>query len=141
MKVTRGLIVGACSAWLAAGAAIAHHSFAMFDSDKDVKLEGTVVEYRWKNPHTHIIIDIPKGAKAPAAAGNWDIEGASIAIMTRQGWNKSTFKAGDKIVVFVHPLRSGEKGGSLIYAIDKTGKKLYHDTERRGGSSDDQPAK
>ena len=53
--------------------------------------------------------------------------------MTRQGWNKSSFKAGDKIVLVVNPLRTGEKAGSLVYAIDKSGKKLYPDTERESG--------
>lgn len=131
-----GLIAAACIGLLAASAATAHHSFAMFDSEKQVTLEATVVEYRWKNPHTRIIVTVPKGTKGKAAAGTWDIEGASIAIMTRQGWNKSTFKAGDKIVAVVNPLRNGENGGALVYAIDKSGKKLFPDTERLGNSPD-----
>ena len=36
--------------------ALAHHSFAMFELTKDVAYEGTVMEYRWENPHTHIIV-------------------------------------------------------------------------------------
>ncbi|HKU17213.1 MAG TPA: DUF6152 family protein [Steroidobacteraceae bacterium] len=144
MAAKIGLIAGACLALLAAGAATAHHSFGMFDMNKEVTLEGAVVvEYRWKNPHTHIVITVADGAKDPASAGTWDIESASIAIMTRQGWNKSSFKAGDKITVVIHPLRSGEKGGALVYAVDKSGRKLYHDTERKGeyseGASGDGP--
>jgi hypothetical protein len=138
MAAKIGLIAGACLALLAGGAATAHHSFGMFDMNKEVTLEGaTVVEYRWKNPHTHIVVTMPDGGKDPAAAGTWDIESASIAIMTRQGWNKSSFKAGDKITVVIHPLRSGEKGGALVYAIDKSGRKLYHDTERKEGDASD----
>lgn len=140
MAAKIGLIAGACVALLAAGSATAHHSFGMFDPSKEVTLEATVVEYRWKNPHTHIVVSVAEGAKDPAVAGTWDIESASIAIMTRQGWNKSSFKAGDKITVVIHPLRSGEKGGSLIYAVDKSGRKLYHDTERNGGPSSDAAA-
>jgi len=135
-----GHLAGACIALAAAGSAIAHHSFGMFDQTKEVTLEATVVEYRWKNPHTHIVVSVPNGAKDPATVGTWDIESASIAIMTRQGWNKSSFKAGDKIVVVVNPLRSGEKAGSLVYAVDKSGKKLYPDTERLGGASSEPPA-
>jgi hypothetical protein len=140
MAAKIGLIAGACVALLAAGAATAHHSFGMFDQKKEVTLEATVVEYRWKNPHTHIVVSVPDGAKDPATVGTWDIESASIAIMTRQGWNKSSFKAGDKIVVVVNPLRSGEKGGSLVYAVDKSGRKLYPDTERGEGYSSDTAA-
>jgi len=142
MAAKLGRLAGACiTALVAAGSAIAHHSFAMFDSSKEVKLEATVVEYRWKNPHTHIVVDVPKGTKEPAAAGTWDIECASIAIMTRQGWNKSSFKAGDKIVVIINPLRTGEQAGALVYAIDKSGRKLYPDTERSGGTAYEPPAK
>ena len=134
-----GLIAGACVALAAAGTATAHHSFGMFDQKKEVTLEATVVEYRWKNPHTHIVVAVADGANDASTVGTWDIESASIAIMTRQGWNKSSFKAGDRIVVVVNPLRSGEKGGSLVYAVGKDGRKLYPDTER-GAYSSDTPA-
>ena len=32
--------------------AIAHHSFAMFDDQKTVTLQGTVKEFEWVNPHS-----------------------------------------------------------------------------------------
>ncbi|MGZ3276158.1 MAG: DUF6152 family protein, partial [Caulobacteraceae bacterium] len=34
---------------LAAAPAFAHHSFAMFDNQKNVTLEGTVKEFQWTN--------------------------------------------------------------------------------------------
>ena len=37
-----------------AGVALAHHSFAMFDSDHQVKLAGTVKSFEWSNPHVYI---------------------------------------------------------------------------------------
>jgi hypothetical protein len=33
---------------------LAHHSFSMFDMDKDVTYKGVVSEYKWVNPHVHI---------------------------------------------------------------------------------------
>ena len=132
MRVKNGLLISLSAAVLAAGAAEAHHSFSMFDQNKTVTWVGTVKEYNWRNPHTRITVEVPKTSKDPTLAGTWDIEGASVAIMSRQGWNKSSFHPGDKITIVGHPLRSGEKGGSLFYAIDKTGRKLYHDTDRSG---------
>ena len=35
-----------------AAPAFAHHSFAMFDSDKTVTVKGTVKELEWTNPHS-----------------------------------------------------------------------------------------
>ena len=49
---------------------LAHHSFAMFELTKDVTYEGTVVEYRWENPHTHIILKVDEGAADPVHGGN-----------------------------------------------------------------------
>lgn len=117
----------------AAAPALAHHSFAMFDAEKFVTWKGTVVKFDWTNPHTHIIIDVPKGGADPSLAGKWDIEGASPNIMARQGWKKLSFKAGDPITIVGHPLRSGAHGGSLYYAIGKDGKRMYHDVNRTGG--------
>jgi hypothetical protein len=108
----------------------AHHSFAMFDMNKSVTYEGKVVEYRWLNPHTHIIIQVPATAKDPSTAGTWDVEGGSTNIMTRQGWNRTTFKPGDAITVVGHPMKDGSKGVSLFYVVLPDGKRLYHDIAR-----------
>lgn len=130
MRFRDGFMIGLATAALAVGTAQAHHSFSMFDLNKRVTWVGTVKEYSWRNPHTRILIDVPKTSKDPTQAGTWDIEGASIAIMSRQGWNKSSLRPGDKITIVGHPLRNGEKGASLFYAIDKSGRRLYHDTAR-----------
>jgi hypothetical protein len=124
--------------WVAIGCAavatpvFAHHSFGMFDRQKVYIWEGTVKKFEWMNPHTHIIVSVPDGAKDPRTVGTWDIEGASPNIMARQGWAKNTYKPGDKIVVVGQPMRDGTKGGSLYYAL-KDGKRLYHDVNRNGG--------
>ena len=34
------------------GSAAAHHSFAMFDADKTVTMQGTVTQFEWVNPHS-----------------------------------------------------------------------------------------
>ena len=116
-----------------ASIAAAHHSFAMFELTKDVTYEGTVVEYRWENPHTHIVMKIDNGP----ASGTWDVEGGSTAIMGRQGWNRITYKAGDPVKLVGHPMKDGTKGVSLFYAVLPDGRRLYHDIAR---PSSDKPA-
>lgn len=126
----------AFAALLAAVPAFAHHSFAMFDNSKWIIVKGTVVEYRWENPHTHIIVNVAKGTDA-VAPGSWDIEGASINIMARQGWNKISLKVGDPITAVAHPLKSGDKGCSLSYIVLPTGIRRYQDVARPDGPPED----
>ena|SRR5213593_3655473 len=114
----------------AASPALAHHSFSMFDMTKDVAYKGTVIEYKWTNPHVHMTLQVDADAGDPSTAGTWDIEGASTNIMTRQGWTRTMFKAGDKITVVAHPLKDGTKGASMFYIILPDGKRLYQDIAR-----------
>jgi hypothetical protein len=112
----------------------AHHSFAMFDMEKEVTYTGVVTDFRWVNPHVHITVDIKSGSAVdPATVGTWDVEGGSTNIMGRQGWTRATFKAGDPITLVGHPMKDGSKGVSLFYVVMPDGKRLYHDIARPKG--------
>ena len=113
---------------------VAHHSFSMFQMDKDVTYSGRVIEYHWVNPHTHILLKVDPGTGVSTeTVGTWDVEGGSTNIMGRQGWTRVTFKSGDQITLVGHPMKDGSKGVSLFYAILPDGKRLYHDIARPKG--------
>ena len=115
----------------AAHPAFAHHSFAMFEMDKDLTFTGVVTEFKWISPHVHLTIEIKPGPGVdPATVGIWDVEGGSTNIMGRQGWNRATYKTGDPITLVGHAMKDGSKGISLFYAITPYGKRLYHDIAR-----------
>jgi len=87
---------------------LAHHSYAMFDMQKTVVLDATVVRFKWQNPHAFIELDADvKGAKE-----RWSIEMTAPNNLIQEGWKRTSIKTGDKVKVYVHPLRSGAKGGS-----------------------------
>ncbi len=132
---TRAIGVGAALALALASPALAHHSFAMFDRSKPLSWTGTVEQYQWENPHTHIILMVPNSAADKRTVGRWDIESAATNILIRQGWSNSTLKPGDKVTVVGYPLKSGAKGAALFYAITPDGRKLYHDVNRDEGST------
>ena len=109
----------------------AHHSFAMFEMDKDVEYRGIVREWKWQNPHVHFTVDVTKQPGVdPKNIGLWDVEGGSVNIMARQGWTRASYKAGDAIRLVGHPMKDGSKGISLFYAIRPDGTRLYHDIAR-----------
>ncbi len=90
--------------------AVAHHSYSMFDSSKEVVLTGTVVEWQWTNPHMAIVLAAPD---ASGKIANYVLEGSSPAVLRERGWSRSIAKAGDKLVVRMFPLRDGSLGGQI----------------------------
>lgn len=111
-RFLHGIALGAAAATVLIGApaAYAHHSFAMFDRTKTVKLAGTIKEYDWTNPHIYIWLNVAdaKGQQT------WGIESASPGVLVRHGWNRNTLKAGDKVTLEINPLRDGRTGGSFV---------------------------
>lgn len=102
---------GAALALLAmSGAALAHHSFAMFDHDHQVRMTGKVKDFRWQNPHVYIELTAPD---AKGETRNWTIECANPGILDRVGWKFNMIKPNDSITVIVAPLRTGEPGALL----------------------------
>ena len=96
---------------LLAGPAAAHHSYAMFDREKDLALTGTVSAFEWTNPHSWIEIQAPN---AKGGADKWGVEMTSPAVLVRAGWKSTTLKPGDMVTITIHPLRSGETGGTFV---------------------------
>lgn len=97
----------------AAGAARAHHSFAPYDPDVQIRLKGAVAHYQWTNPHVYIQIDAPD---AEGEIKRWLIECANPGILNRIGWKWNMIEEGDEIQIIVSPLMNGEPG-ALLKAI------------------------
>jgi hypothetical protein len=95
---------------LASVPALAHHSFAMFDQTKQMTLEGTVREFQWTNPHSFIELEVPGAGRVQ----RWSIELNSPNNLTRQGWRRTSLKAGERISVRIAPLRDGRPGGLFL---------------------------
>lgn len=94
--------------------ALAHHSFAMFDSDKTVTLKGTVKEFEWSNPHVWLRVMVLDQTTGKAL--QYALEMGSPARSTYDGWKKDSVKPGDSITVTMHPLKDGSRGGMYLSA-------------------------
>lgn len=104
------------------GAIFAHHSNAAYDRDHQSKLKGTVVEFKWTNPHTQIIFDV-KGRVGTIQ--RWIGEGPSPSQMTEHGWTKETLKPGDRISVVGNLPWSGASVVRLRWITLPNGKDLF----------------
>jgi hypothetical protein len=91
--------------------AFAHHSFAMFDAEKSMTLEGTVKEFQWTNPHSWILMTVDN---AQGQSQQWAIEMGGPSGLARQGWVPKTLTPGMKIKTVIHPLKDGTNGGQFM---------------------------
>lgn len=98
----------------------AHHSFAMFDYNKEIVLDGTVRDFQWTNPHSWIqLVTINNGKSV-----EYSVEMQSVSSLVRLGWAKNAIKAGDTVRIKMHPMRDGSNGGSLESVTFSNGRVL-----------------
>jgi len=116
---TFGVLLAALG--LAVLPALAHHSFVMFDTTRQVTLTGSVTSFEWTNPHTYIEIDVRDEA---GAVKHWSIELGSPSILRNSGWKHDTLKPGESVTLTINPLKNGSAGGLLLYASLADGRKL-----------------
>ena len=104
---------------LALGSAptFAHHSAtATYIHGKPVKIEGTLKEFVWRNPHSFMKVEAPdeKGEKQI-----WVIEGAAPAQFIEQGLKTDTLRPGDRVIVTGLPGRIAEDHRLLLQTVER----------------------
>jgi len=101
----------------------AHHSFtAEYDLKKPISMTGTVTSVEWQNPHTWFYIDVKDDA---GNVTNWGMELASPNLLVRNGWTKSTLKAGDVVSVEGYGAKNDKNiGNARTIVIEATGQRL-----------------
>ena len=119
LHLKRTGVLAAALALSVASPALSHHSHAMFDHNKEITITGTVTEFVFRNPHVFLYID---ARNEKGETQNYWVEMSNLPNMIRRGIGQSTFKAGDKVTVHVHPLKDGRPGGSYVTITDAAGK-------------------
>jgi hypothetical protein len=90
--------------------AAAHHSFAMFDAERQVTLQGIVKEFQWTSPHAWIILAVDKSGRSQ----QWAIQMNGPSGLVREGWQPKTLSPGMPVTMTIRPLRDGTNGGQFI---------------------------
>src|SRR5881275_2819928 len=112
------------SLWVALLVAVAlvaeaHHASVMFDSTKEITLEGTVKEFQYTNPHSWLLVDVKNN---DGSVTTWGFEAEGPSTLTRAGIRKSDFMPGTELTITGHPMRDGRPAASWIKATRGDGK-------------------
>lgn len=89
-------------------AAHAHHAIqAVYDSGRQVTIEGLVTQFEFINPHPFVTVDVKGDA---GKAQPWRLEMDNRWELVQIGVTSDTFKPGDRIVVTGSLARSQSNG-------------------------------
>ena len=105
----RILVSAGFAAVAACGAAHAHHSVTgSFDPSRTVEITGDVVEWRFRNPHTMLIVDGTAviDGKRDDVTRRWEIESSAAAGLRASGVDEKTFSPGERVTVKGMPHRN-----------------------------------
>lgn len=88
---------------VAAGVATAHHSYgATYDTKKEIKLDGKLVQFVYRNPHSFVHMT---AADEQGAVQRWAVEWSGTSQLANDGVTRESLKVGDAIVVTGRPSR------------------------------------
>ena len=90
----------------------AHHSIAgAYDTNRQVKLEGTVAEFHFVNPHPYVTMQVTNN---DGNAQSWRLEMDNRSELADIGIDAATFKPGDRVVASGSAARAKTRGLYLL---------------------------
>ena len=98
----------------------AHHSWPI-SYDRLVTVKGTVIDFRWANPHPMMTLEVQAN---DGRTETWQIGGPAINRMEANGWTKTTVKPGDVITGIGYQFADGQKIVRLERVVLADGKEI-----------------
>ena len=87
--------------------AFAHHSFAAtYFEDREMTIEGELVQFLYRNPHSFVHVMAPDPAEKGGQTYRWAVEWGGGGQLGQQGVTRSTLKPGDHVIITGSPGRN-----------------------------------
>ena len=105
---------------LLSGAGQAHHSFgAIYLETDSVEIDGTIVEFQYKNPHSWVHV---RGAERGGLGQEkvYAAEWVSTSQLERQGIDKTTLKPGDNVRIWGSPSKNPSDNRMHLKRIERS---------------------
>jgi hypothetical protein len=93
----------------------AHHSVSqMFDTSKEITIQGMITKIEWTNPHARLWVD---AKNENGAVSNWELQLPAPNAIRYENVNRDFVKAGDQVTVV---LWRAKNGSAVAHALTVT---------------------
>ena len=102
---------------VACTAAYAHHSYAAtYDVTREIKIEGKLVQFVYRNPHSfvHVVANDEKGTPQ-----RWAVEWSGTTQLNNSGVTKESLKIGDVVIIMGRPSRVAGEYRALMLSLKR----------------------
>ena len=111
------LVTGIAVALLAGTAAYAHHSYgATYDVSKEIKLQGRLVQFVFRNPHAFVHIEAPD---QNGVVQRWAVEWSGTTQLGVSGVTRESLRVGDEITILARPSRVAGEYRALMVTLKR----------------------
>jgi hypothetical protein len=131
MNTLRTFLVLGALASVAQPVAAHHGRGRAYDMQKRIKLQGTVSQVKWQNPHVLIYIDVKDDA---GSVVTWAFENSNVHTLATQGYTRNTLKVGQNVTAIVNPAANGSPLGIIVKVILADGREIM--SRERGNPVD-----
>jgi len=124
-------------AWLTMAPVSAQRS-AVYDAERQVRLEGPVTRIEWVNPRAFLFIDV---RDAGGVVANWAVEFGNPIDLERNKWTRSSLRVGDVVTVDASPARGPSRQALARSVVHKaSGKRMFETAAARPAATRAAPA-
>lgn len=117
MKSMFLLLVTTAGIVISSGSAYAHHSFAAtYLEDQKQKIEGNVIQFLFRNPHSFLHVEAPD---EKGVVQKWAIEWGGGGQLGKDGVTRDSLKPGDHVIVVGQPGRNPEDHRMRMVSISR----------------------
>jgi len=103
VRTIAAMTIGTAAALMLGATAIAHHSYgATYDTSKEIRLEGKLLGFTLRNPHSFVTVQAPDEA---GAMQRWSVEWSGTSQLANTGITPESLKVGDQVVITARPSR------------------------------------
>src|SRR5262245_48461421 len=140
-KIAR--VVFVCSFLIVLAAPVlAHHSAAAFNTQQEVKVTGTITEYRFRNPHVYMNVQVKN---ADGSTTLMEVEAGAASVLNPLGFTKDSVAVGDVVTITGNPARNSPdklmlgkdlfKKDGTYYPLNIASKSVYADRNETPATS------